>query len=287
MNNISFRKAFSKNGVYLGFSIVIIMSLFLFSFSLIKLNDDFLKELGLQKTDADKKITNSILGGYFDAYGMVKAKNIALNNRTAVVKDLLLYTKKYTGSEAFKTEYAALKQYNKPKEPEPLQTPEQMRKSMIENGKEFVDKAEKSLKSATADLKPVFEEGLRSAKQYLKEAEDPDNKNIKAYTQNYAALQKSIQQSEEGRKAEWEYTYPSSPLPFIKRRLLQFLEETKDIDFNAALTEKNGKKVFVNPVFEKKGNRWKMAFRAGKEVIEPARLFIQEWVKEIETQELK
>ncbi|MFT3705363.1 MAG: hypothetical protein QM802_23545 [Agriterribacter sp.] len=282
MNKTFISKPGARNSIYMGFVMITITSLFLFSFGIRTLNDDFLKALGLEKTEADKKITNSILGGYVDAYGLKNAKNIAVQNRTAVVKDLLLYAKKYMASEAFKAAYTALKQYQKPHEPEPLQTPEQMRTMMIENGKTIVETAEKNLKAAKADLKPIFEEALRAAKENLKNAENPDNKNIKAYTQNYPALLKSMEQSNAQRTAEWEAAYPSDPSPFIKKRLLQFLEETKDIDFNAALTDKNGKKVFVNPAYESKSNRWKMAFRAGKEVVEPARQFVQEWIKEIE-----
>jgi hypothetical protein len=287
VNTTSFRKPITIYGIGAGFIMVIISATFLFSFRIINLTDDFLKALGLEKTDADKKITNSILGGYLDAYGVTKAKSIAVQNRTFIIKDVLVYTKRYTSTEAFKTEYAALKQSHKPQEPEPPQTPDQMRKMMIEDGKKFVATAEKNLKNGSADMKPIFEEALRSAKQYLKDAENPDNKNIKAYTQNYPAFVKNMEQSNIQRIAAWEEAYPADPLPFIKKRLLQFMEETKDIDFSAVLIEKNGRKLFVNPAYESKGNRWKMAFRAGKEVVEPARLFVQEWIKEIEKQALK
>lgn len=80
----------------------------------------------------------------------------------------------------------------------------------------------------------------------------------------------------------WEEKYPANHLFFIKQHLDRFLEETKDIDFAAALTPKNGKMIFVNPVYEKqKGTYWKMAFRPGREVVEPAREFVQEWLSEI------
>jgi hypothetical protein len=67
----------------------------------------------------------------------------------------------------------------------------------------------------------------------------------------------------------------------VKKRLQEFLNTTNGIDFSAELTEKNGKKVFVNPDYERKDGRWKMAFRAGKEVVEPARNFVQKWIGEI------
>jgi hypothetical protein len=49
------------------------------------------------------------------------------------------------------------------------------------------------------------------------------------------------------------------------------LDYTKDIDYNAHLSEKYRKKRFVNPVYEGKRTEWKQGFRAGKEVTEQAR----------------
>ena len=263
------------------FCLLTIMSLFIYAFTFSRFNDDFLKELGIAKTEADKKICGSILGGSIDVYGVRHIKNIAVGNRSTVVKDLLLYVKKYVITGGFVTEYAAMKENNRPGYLQKAESPDVMRANMIKQGKEFVQNAEALIKQATPETKAMFEDGLKAAKQNLKDAEDPDNKYIKSYTKNYAVLQKSIEQSNESMLKDWEARYPSNHLLFVKIRLQQFLDETSDIDFNAALTEKNGKMFFVNPVHEKKSNRWKMAFRAGKEVIEPARAFVQQWINEI------
>ncbi|HEX5024273.1 MAG TPA: hypothetical protein VFV68_03330 [Agriterribacter sp.] len=263
------------------FSLVTIISLLIYAFTINRLNDDFLKQLGIDKAEADKKICNSILGGYIDVYGVRNLKDIAVGNRTALAKDLLLYLKAYTVSEHFKQEYAALKEQHKPEAVKKPETPTELRANMIQQAKEFVKTAEDNLNKATPDLKPIFEEGVKAAKQNLKDAEDPENKYIKAYTKNFDVLQQSIEQSNQAQLKDWEAKYPSNPLLFVKVRLEQFLTETNDIDFNAAVIDKNGKKIFVNPAYEKKGNRWKMAFRAGKEVVEPARAFAQQWMAEI------
>ncbi|GAB2831893.1 hypothetical protein [Ferruginibacter profundus] len=261
--------------------ILAIISLVLFSFTIDKMNEDFLKQLGISKTEADKKITGSILGGYINAYGIKNTANIAIGNRSAIAKDLLAYTRQYVNTEAFKKEYAALKANYKPKENK-VQTPEEMRKETIEMYKKSIAETEASLKRSDASLKPVFENVLTESRKQLKEAEDPNNKTIANYTKNYPQLVKSNQQSNERSLQEWEARYPTNHLLFVKQRLIKFLEETKDIDFGAELTLKNNRKVFVNPVYEKnKGYYWKMAFRAGKEVVEPARAFVTEWAKEI------
>ena len=260
--------------------IAVIISLFLFSFTIIKFNDGFLKQLGLQKNEANKKITNSILGGYMNAYEARNAKNILLGNRTAVAKDLLTYTKQYVNSTAFKNEYSALKESHKPRI-EKLETPDEMRLNLIKSARECLALSEGYVKNADKNTKTIFDENLKYAQKNIKDAEDPNNKAVKAYAQNYPAFLKNSKESQQRALQEWETKYPANQLPFVKERLQQFLSETKDIDFSAELTDKKNKKVFVNPVYESKGYNWKMAFRAGKEVVEPAREFVQQWLDEI------
>lgn len=253
----------------------------LFSFTVYKkINEEFLKQLGISKQDANSKITNSILGGYLDEYGVRNAKNIALGNRTAVTKDLLAYTKQHVNTTAFSKEYNELRQHEKPK-PNTVQTPEEMQQDMIAQTKKGIADLEVSYKKADPSMKKMFEDMLVNARKQLQEAENPNYKIYVNYRKNYPALVKNIEAGNQKIIADWEAKYPVDHLQFVKGRLLQFLDETKDIDYNAELVTKNGKKYFVNRAYESKGNRWKMAFRAGKEVVEPARIFVQQWLTEI------
>lgn len=266
-------------------------TLFLFAFFLFcsftlqqkakRITGDFLKELGITEQNADERISNSILGGYVDAYGIKNAKNIALGNRKSVTMDLLNYIKKYVTTTAFVKEYTDLRERNKPKE-QTLETPEQMQANEIAMRKKSVADIEENIKKTTdATVKKFFETSLEQAKQALKEAQDPDNKYFAAYRKNYPESVKSFKDSHDRSVADWNQKFPSNQLLFVKRRLQEFLNETKDIDFAAELTEKNGKRVFVNPDYERKSSRWKMAFRAGKEVVETTRDFVQKWIDEI------
>lgn len=255
-------------------------SFFLFSFTANKIAEDFLQQLGISKANADEKITHSLLGGYLDQYGLRNAKNIAIGNRAAVAKELLAYTKQYAGSPAFVKEYNQLRENNKPK-PSPIQTPDEMRTGMIDQYKKSIAETEANMKKADASTKSIFEPILATMKQELKNVEDPNNKMIANYRKNYPEMMKSIEAGNKQQLADWEAKYPTNQLLFVKERLQQFMDETEGIDFNAQLIEKNGKKYFVNPAYERKGNRWKMAFRAGKEVVEPARAFVQSWMAEI------
>jgi hypothetical protein len=53
------------------------------------------------------------------------------------------------------------------------------------------------------------------------------------------------------------------------------------VDFNAELVEKDRKKKFVNRAYEGKNYEWKMIFRAGKDVYDVAKVFAEQWLKEL------
>ena len=254
--------------------------LLLSSFTATRMVDDFLKQLGIGKVAADEKIINTILGGSIDTYGVKNVKNILAGNRKAITLDLLAYTKKQVNSAAFIKQYAAMKEKAKP-ELAVAQTPEEMRNADIAAAKKGIADIEATIKKADATNKPIFEKVLVEAKKSLIKAEDPNNKQYVNYAKGYDGLVKDFKAMNEKRLAKWEEDYPTNHLLYVKERLVQFIDATNDIDFSAETVIKNGKKVFVNPLYERKGNQWKMAFCAGKEVIEPAREFVQQWIAEI------
>ena len=250
------------------------------SFKTARVYGDFLKQLGITKQDANERIAGGFLGGGLDTYGIKNLKNILTNDRAAIVKDLAVYAKQYASSAEYIKQYAELKEKNKP-QPYPVQTPEEMRTATIQQAKEAIVQMEESLKKAPSDMKSIFEKTLEAAKQNLKQAEDPNNKYIKAYTQNFPSMQKQMKELHERALADWEAKYPTNHLQYIKFRLQDFLDATDGIDFGAQLVERGGKKYFVNPAYESKGYNWKLAFRAGKDAVETARNFAKEWMNEI------
>lgn len=266
----------------IGFAILLItgIGLGVSSFTVKKTAADFLEQLGITKTSADEKITNSLLGGYLDQYGLRNAKNIATGDRAAITRDLLLYTKQYVSSPAFQKAYNQLRDNNKPK-PNSIQSPDEMRTGLIDQYKKSITETEANMKKADANMKGIFEPILATLKQQLKDAQDPNSAMLNNYKKNYPEMLKSVEASNQQQLTEWEAKYPVNQSLFVKTRLQQFLDETADIDFNAQLIEKNGKKYFANQAYEHKGNRWKLAFRSGKEVIETTRTLVKNWMAEI------
>lgn len=262
-------------------AIALLLSIFLLnSFTVHRIGDDFMKQLGISKTAADEKISNSILGGSVDIYGLKNAKNILTGNRSQVAKDLLVYTKTYLSSPAFIKDYEELKQNNKPKK-DVIKTPAEVKAEYLAAINKMITDSEKGLKTANSTMKPVYEKMLAEGKKQLKAAESPENPQFAAYEKNYPQMVIDLEKRHENLLQDWESVYPTDHNQFIKRRLEDFLNVTSDIDFNAELVTKNGHKVFVKSEYENKDSRWKMAFRAGKEVVEPSRAFVQQWLQEI------
>ena len=265
------------------FLLVLILSILgvtLVSFRTGQAYGDFLQQLGLTKQEANEKITSGFLGGYLNFYGIRNLKSIALNERAAIVKDVSEYAKQFALSPEYIKQYMELKEKNKPKE-QKVESPEELRQKTIEQAKVGVRNSEESLKKVTAEMKPIFEKTLEAAKQNLKNAEDPNNRSMKSYAQNFSRFESQVKQMNEQALKEWETKYPTNHLLYIKVRLQEFLDATKDIDFTAQLTERNKIKYFVNPDYERKSSKWKLAFRAGKDAVGTARSFAEQWLSEI------
>ncbi len=253
---------------------------FLYSFTSKQLAADFLQQLGITKATANEKIGNGFLGGSFDSYGIKNLKNIPAAARVPLAKEIAAYSKQYVQTAAYLKQYNELRNQHKP-EFKAIQTPEEMQKESVAQYKKSVAEMEQSLKAADASMKPIFEKVLADAKKQLKEAEDPNNKYIANYRKNYEA---AVQQNKAGydqQVARWEQEYPANHMQYVKKRLQNFLAETADVDFDAQTIEKNGKKYFTNRAYESKGSHWKMAYRAGREVVTTAREFVESWLKEI------
>lgn len=266
------------------FAIVVLLTLtaaILVSFKADKTYFDFWQQMGITEKDGASSIKESFLYGYLQHYSARKAKNLAAGDREAVTKDLLAYTKQYVQGDEFKHQYEKERIARKPAEPEKPETEAQIRKKNIESIKEGMANLEKAMKDATAENKKIYKGGYDMLAAQLKDYEDPKSEMVKMMVEGAQSSYEYNMKDYQAKLARWEKEYPAEAAGFIKRRLQQMLEATQDIDYNAALTERNGKKYFVKKEYESKSPEWKCGFRAGKEVTETARAFVQQWIKEL------
>ncbi|HEY6503653.1 MAG TPA: hypothetical protein VIZ28_06720 [Chitinophagaceae bacterium] len=258
-------------------------TLLLTSFRAQKMTDDMWKMLGISKQAADEKIQNSFMYGYLYYYGVKNVKNMAANNRGAVAKDLLNYTKTFVSGPVFKKQYDDMRKNAKPQEPvlKPLRSIEEIQKEEIAKTEKSIKTTEKNMKDMPQYAK-TMEPMLDMLKKNLKDYQNPKNSYFSSIAMGEKYDQENQLKSYKERMQQWEKSYPVNVNDFIAERLQRMLDATKDIDYNAELVEKYGKKIFVNKQYEYKNQEWKQGFRAGKEVTEPARAFAQKWLNELQ-----
>lgn len=261
-----------------------LISLFSFSFTTSRqLAADIWAQLGMTRAQGTDGIKQSFLNGYLYYYGAKNAKNVAAGNRGAITKDLLTYTRQYVNSDAFKKEYEQLRKDAKPAEPEnKVRSKEEIRKEKIAETEKSIRDAEATMK-VSADMARIMKPTVDMLKKTLEDYKKPDSKNIESYFLYEKNENASRLRSYQERLTNWEKEYPVDYREKIKQRLQKFIDLSVTVDFTAALKQVGNKKKFVNPVYEGKAYDWKQIYRAGREVIEPARQFAEQWIKELNT----
>lgn len=265
------------------FGATLLASSTLFSFVVAdRLAEDIWKRLGITRQEATDKISKSFIEGYLQYYGVKGVKNLAVNDRTAVAKDLMTFARQYLGTPTFKAEYDKVRAMYKPVEPvDNTPSKEQVRQKEINSMKEAIQNMEKVAKTLPADQQKDFKSSITMYQDKIKEYQDPNNKMIEMIWQGKVDEHKRDVDHFQKDTKKWEENYPADCKVFIKGRLQHYLDVAKTVDFSAALVEKGGRQRFVNPTYQGKNNEWKMIFRAGKDVYDETKPFVEQWLKEL------
>jgi len=265
------------------FGAALLASSTLFSFVVAnRLAGDIWQRLGITRQEGVDKISRSFIDGYLQYYGVSGVKNLALNDRVAVSKDLMSFAKQYLASPTFKAEYDKRRASAKPVQPvDNTPTKEQVRQKEINSMKEAIQNMEKVAKTLPADQQKDFKATVEMYQGKVKEYQDPNNKMIEMIWQGKVDDSKREMDHYKDAAKKWDTDYPADSKLFVKARLQHYLDVAKTVDFSAALVDKGGKKRFVNPTYQGKNNEWKMIFRAGKDVYDETKPFVEQWLKEL------
>lgn len=247
-----------------------------------RLADDLWSQLGLAQTQANQNINNSFLYGAFYYGGAKNAKHILSGDRVAVVNGLVAYARKYSNSPEFKAAYKTYRDRRKPAEPvrEPV-TAESVRARERQRLENNLKTAEAGLTSTNPMIRNGAPGRVESIKKELAALDQPDNPTVKRRLDEAARTYESWMKQHQAALQKFEQQYPEDPKALLKKRLQEILDITSDVDYAAELKEAYGKKVFVNPVYEKKPDGWKLAFRAGKPATDAVRAAAQQWLREL------
>jgi flagellar biosynthesis GTPase FlhF len=242
-----------------------------------------LQTLKLSENDAKNTIFSDISSNSFYLPGIKELKSIASRERASQVEVVGKYVKDFTATEDFKKQYNEYRELRKPSPPEKPKTAEELKNEYKADLQKSLEKMKESKSQAPADQQAMYDETIKMYEEQLKEIDDPNNPMFSPEMDTYSQMGYE-QQMEQHKKdvAEWETKYPiNNPKPLIKIWLESFLEQTKDVDFNAQTAIDKDRTLFVKQEYERKNNMWKLCFRAGKETTEAGRKFAQTWLGEL------
>ncbi|HMR83634.1 MAG TPA: hypothetical protein PKE30_10900 [Niabella sp.] len=268
--------------VYIGTAIPVILSLFLFSFKAAEtLREELWKQLGISQEQGSERIKNGFLYGYIDYGGTRNLHNLTWGDKAAIAKDLVIYTKNYLNGPAFKAAYAKERAASKPENISfvPV-TKEGIKKERIDELKKNIKELEESVKKMPA-LEKDARKAIAGYEKAIKDYESPDSKMLNVFYETALNQQQHTRQQYDKRMKKWETNYPQDHRDKIRKYLEDYLATAATVDFDAALTEKNGKKIFVNKEYESRNADWKRIYRGGREVYNAMKPLAEQWLKEI------
>jgi hypothetical protein len=204
-----------------------------------------------------------------------------VGDRVSIANDVMAFTRSYVGSNEFKTTYEEAREQHKPVAPAPARTKEEIQATQIATIEKSIAETEKSMKGLSADMQASMKDVIKMFNEQLEDFKNPESEMLNYMVEGEKFNYQAASQNYESSLAAWQKSYPADYQLMIKARLEKFLTVTADVDYNAAVHEEYGRKKFNNAAYEKKPAEWKMAYRAGKPVVDAAREFAAGWIKEL------
>jgi hypothetical protein len=244
---------------------------------------DILRKLNIPEPIARNCVFYSFSGLYLSYPDPAELKKTARSDRTAIVQKIGEFAQVFTRSAEFKKRYLEYRESMKPAPPQTPKSLAEQKQEQKENIQKAIRETEANMKSLPAETRESLKEVLPMLREQLKSLDDPGNP---AYSRDMEEMIKQGYENEKKEYAEklakWEKDLPLTPENMIRGWLREFLNQTRDVDFNAKLITKGDKMVFVNDAYEQQSSNWKLCYRAGKETVEAGRLFASRWLKELD-----
>jgi hypothetical protein len=257
--------------------IILFLSICMVGFCYLTL-DKTLSELGLIRDGAIAYIDSSFTAGTL-IYPAAASK-IASKARAAIATDMVRLAKEWTESPEFVQWYSNFRRNGKPPAPEPPHGAGEINSERLLAIKQLEETA-KNINLLPADQQPAMKRMIDSTRAAMM-TEQMQMRPEQMIEQDRIANEAfNIKiQSYNKQLSDWDKTFPPDPVDAIKARLQAYLALSDSVDFTAALTDlTNGKRLFVNPEYEKKSWTWKKCYRAGKEANAAARQAVWAWLK--------
>lgn len=274
-------KLYSRAAVLVMGTFLAIVSAANLSFTYTSLPGKFWTQLGISETRGTENIRKSFIEGYLYTYGASAAKKVASGDRVALANDVMAYAKSYVMTPEFQDTYKQARDQQKPAPPAPARTKEEIQAAQIATIEKSIADTEKSMKGLSGELQQSMKDVIKMFNEQLEDYKNPESEMLNYMAEGEKLNHQTAMQEYETNIAIWQKSYPENPSAMIRVRLEKFLAVTADVDYSAAVHDEYGLKKFNNAAYEKKSDEWKMAYRAGKPVVDAAREFATAWLKEL------
>lgn len=241
-----------------------------------------LADFGLSQAELKTEIAGSFIHGNVSAYPSRKAYNAASPAvRAAFVRNVLNFVKAYTESAAFQADYAKQRAAAKPSQAASKGSPDEQLAKYFADQRQSVANMKKSVAQMPPDMQKQMTETVKQMEASI-DQQQKDPKMMAMLKQQFAMSAAGDQNNHQKELAAYDQKYPADPRVLIAKRLREFLDLAKDVRFDAKLVPAGGGQMrFADPQYEAKSDQWKLCYRAGKEPVEAARAFAQEWLNQI------
>jgi hypothetical protein len=237
-----------------------------------------LTTLGLDEPQAARYTTDKLLFDNFAYYAVAQSfKALDEDARADVIRGAASWARTYLDSDAFAEQYAKQRAEAEPKPPEYTESVEEELERTLEKQRSEFEETRKAWASLPEEMREQMKQSLEATMKMMNEPQM-----LEIQKQSIEQRRISEQQSYDESHARWEQDYPEEVQGLIALRLREFLDTTKDMDFDADLEERNGKLVFEDEALEAKPAEWKVYFRAGEEAVTAAREAAADWLDDID-----
>jgi hypothetical protein len=247
---------------------------------------DHLAALGISEGRAREAVFDSFITDTISIAGESRTFTAApAAARVALVNFALSLARTFAETDDFKRRYADHRDANGPDPVGEEPSVDAILAKQRAGFEEQVLAMRKLFDQITPEQRATLEAGWADMRAQLTEMESGPRR---------AELEKTLRQQRVAQEREravamqqLEAVWPADHRVLVAGRLRHFLDVSKDVAYDAALIEKNGKKVFADPALEARPKEWKMCFRAGKPATDAARAFAAKWLRDLEAQGIK
>jgi hypothetical protein len=241
---------------------------------------DGLSQMGLT-VEATKEAVGTILSaGIYNPGLPAKAfKMLPPSARAQAVTSAVAWVKTYTTTTEFKSQYARVRNTQRPEAPTWDTTPEQELQKADDDQKQQMEQSKQAIAALPPEQRKALEEALKNAAEMSAKMNTPESRKMRL--DDIKAERAATMKEYDEAVAKWKQDYPEDPGPVIGKRLREFLQMSADVDYSAKLKTQDGTSTFENPAYQSKSSQWKMCYRAGREATAAARAAVQAWLTEL------